>query len=109
MCPFQWDFAQTNRALSLMNMAEQDMKKVERKIYSLPEFNHWRSCIGVCNVGGIFSIVVNTVLCGDTMMCYYFWRACCMYRWSCGLVMTGNPGRYFLISFLQRKKNNTPY
>lgn len=46
-------------------------------MYSLPELNDWRGCVGVCNVGGIFSIVVDTVLCGYTMTCY---TACiCVY------------------------------
>lgn len=64
-------------------------------MYSLPELNHWRRCVGVCNVGGIFSVVVNTVLCGYTMRCYYFWRACCVFRCSCGIEILGD-------------KNNTP-
>lgn len=47
-------------------------KKERKKEYSLPELNDWRSCIGVCNVGGVFPVEVNTVLCEYKMMCY-FW------------------------------------
>lgn len=38
-------------------------------MYSLPKLNDGRSCVGVCDVGGIFSIVVDTVLCRNTRIC----------------------------------------
>lgn len=48
-------------------------------MYSLPELNDWRGCIRVCDVGGIFSIVVNTILYRNTTAYYYFWvRTACI-------------------------------
>lgn len=34
-------------------------------MYSLPELNHRRRGVGVGDVGGVFSVVVDAVLCGD--------------------------------------------
>lgn len=39
-------------------------------MYSLPELNDRRRCIRVGDVGGIFSIIVNTVFCKYTI-CYH--------------------------------------
>ena len=36
-------------------------------MYSLPELDHWRGCVGVCDVGGIFSVEVDAVLCENMM------------------------------------------
>ena len=67
-----------------MNMTDQDggEKRAEIKIYSLPELDHRRRCVGVCNVGGIFSIVVNTVLCGRTVSRYYSAELASMNMWD---------------------------
>ena len=49
----------------------------EMKVYSLPEFNNRRRCIWVCDVGGIFSIIINTVFCeckaASYNYCFFYW------------------------------------
>ena len=49
--------------LVLLQQEEQNVKERRLKVYSLPELNHRRRGVGVGDVGGVFSIVVNTVLC----------------------------------------------
>lgn len=48
-----------------LQLEKQSMKEPRLKLYSLPKLNHRRRGIGVGDVGGVFSVVVNAVLCGD--------------------------------------------
>lgn len=48
----------------LLRLEEQSLKERRLKVYSLPELNHRRRGVGVGDVGGVFSVVVDTVLCG---------------------------------------------
>lgn len=49
----------------LFQLEKQSMKEPRLKLYSLPKLNHRRRGVGVGDVGGVFSVVVNAVLCGD--------------------------------------------
>lgn len=46
------------------------MKELQLKLYSLPELNHRRRGVGVSDVGGVFSVVVDAVLCGYAKVCH---------------------------------------
>lgn len=47
----------------LLQLEEQSSKEQSLKVYSLPELNHRRRGVGVGDVGGVFSVVVDAVLC----------------------------------------------
>lgn len=48
----------------LLRLEKQSLKERRLKVYSLPELNHRRRGVGVGDVGGVFSVIVDAVLCG---------------------------------------------
>lgn len=48
----------------LLRLEKQSLKERRLKVYSLPELNNRRCGVGVGDVGGVFSVIVDAVLCG---------------------------------------------